>query len=39
MENWIEWARGPMFWAALAFVVLGLMRHFAMIVWESARIL
>jgi len=27
MERWLDWARGPAFWFALAFMVLGLARH------------
>jgi len=37
MEGWIEWARGPLFQAALIFMVLGLLRHAALTVWEMAR--
>jgi len=39
MEAWIEWARGPVFWAALTFMVLGLIRRVAITVWEAARAL
>jgi nitrate reductase gamma subunit len=37
MEVWLAWARGPLFWAALAFMVLGLARHAAITTWEMAR--
>ena len=37
MEAWIEWARGPLFWAALTFMVLGLLRHLAITIWDIAR--
>ena len=39
MEAWLEWARGPVFWAALTFMVLGLVRHVVLTVWEIARIM
>lgn len=37
MESWLEWARGPAFWFAGAFMILGLLRHVALTVWEIAR--
>ena len=37
MEAWLEWARGPLFWAALTFAVLGLLRHLAITIWEIGR--
>lgn len=37
MEAWIEWARGPLFWAALTFMVLGLLRHLVLTLWEIRR--
>jgi nitrate reductase gamma subunit len=37
MEAWLAWARGPMFWAALTFMVLGLVRRVAITVCEIAR--
>jgi nitrate reductase gamma subunit len=37
VEAWIEWARGPLFWAALTFMVLGLLRHALISLWEIAR--
>jgi nitrate reductase gamma subunit len=39
MEAWLEWARGPVFWAALTFMVLGLIRHVAITAWEIARVI
>ena len=39
MEAWIEWARGPLFWAALTFMVLGLLRHVGVTIWEIARVM
>jgi nitrate reductase gamma subunit len=37
MEHWLELARGPIFFACLAFMILGLIRHLALTVWEVAR--
>jgi len=37
METWLEWARGPVFWAALTFMVLGLARRVTITAWEVAR--
>lgn len=37
MESWLEWARGPAFMFAFTFMVLGLMRHVALTLWETAR--
>lgn len=37
MDAWLEWARGPFFYFALAFMVLGLARHVALTIWELAR--
>ena len=34
METWLEWARGPAFRFAVAFLILGLIRHLALTVWE-----
>ena len=39
MEAWLDWARGPAFWAALTFMVLGLLRRVAITVWEIVRAL
>ena len=38
MEAWVELARGPIFRAALTFMVLGLIRHVVITVWEMNRI-
>jgi nitrate reductase gamma subunit len=37
MEYWLEWARGPAFVFAFAFMVLGLVRHLALTLWEIHR--
>lgn len=37
MDVWLEWARGPVFRFALAFMILGLIRHLALTVWEIGR--
>jgi len=37
MQTWLEWAGGPLFWAALTFMVLGLARRVAITVWEMVR--
>jgi len=37
MESWIEWARGPAFLFAFSFMLLGLMRHVVLTLWEVAR--
>lgn len=37
MEVWLQWARGPVFVAALIFMILGLVRHIALTMWEIAR--
>jgi len=39
METWLEWARGPMFRGALAFMILGLIRHVAITWFEIRRAL
>jgi len=39
LEVGIEYARGPLFRAAFTFMVLGLLRHAMMTVWEMARIM
>ncbi|MFH1723722.1 MAG: hypothetical protein ABII00_03760 [Elusimicrobiota bacterium] len=39
LEIWTEWARGPLFRAALAFMILGLLRHAALTIWELAGIM
>lgn len=33
IEVWLEWLRGPVFWAALAFLILGLGRHVTITLW------
>jgi nitrate reductase gamma subunit len=38
MQTWLEWARGPFFWAALTFMCLGLARHVFVTLWEVVRI-
>ena len=37
MEFWIEWARGPGFTFACVFMLLGLLRHLLLTVWEVLR--
>ena len=37
LEYWIDIARGPVFRAAVAFAVLGLLRHAVVTVWELRR--
>jgi nitrate reductase gamma subunit len=37
MDVWLHWARGPLFWTALAFMVLGLMRQVGLTVWGAVR--
>ena len=39
IEVWLQWVRGPMFWAALTFMVLGLVRHIGIAAWEIVRAL
>ena len=38
MDVWLEWARGPLFWTALAFMLLGLLRQLGLTVWEMNRV-
>lgn len=38
METWLEWAKGPLFWTAFAFMVLGLARHAGLTLWEAVRV-
>jgi len=38
METWLALARGPFFWAALTFMVLGLLRHVAVSLSDVKRI-
>ena len=37
MEAWIDWARGPLFWAAITFMVLGLLRHVLLMSFQIRR--
>ena len=39
MEAWLEWARGPVFCAALTFMILGLARRVGITAWELVRAL
>lgn len=38
METLLHWARGPLFWTALAFMALGLLRHLGILLWEGMRV-
>ena len=38
MDVWLQWARGPLFWTALAFMILGLARQVLLTVWEVVRV-
>jgi nitrate reductase gamma subunit len=38
METLTNWLRGPLFWAALGWALLGLLRHVLVTVWEVRRI-
>jgi len=37
MDVWLKWATGPLFWTALAFMILGLIRHVGLTLWEGAK--
>jgi len=37
MDAWLQWAKGPLFWTALAFMLVGLMRHLGLTLWETVR--
>ncbi|MGD2215285.1 MAG: hypothetical protein PVJ64_00960 [Gemmatimonadales bacterium] len=37
MDAWLHWAKGPLFWTALTFMLLGLARQVGLTVWEAAR--
>jgi len=37
MDVWLDWAKGPLFWTALAVMLFGLARHVGLTVWEGAR--
>lgn len=39
MHAWLEWARGPAFIFCFTFMVLGLLRHAVVTVWETTRIM
>lgn len=39
MQSWLEWARGPFFRFALAFMILGLARALGVAIWQAARAL
>jgi len=39
LEAGIEWARGPLFRAAATFMILGLLRHAAITLWEMSKIM
>jgi nitrate reductase gamma subunit len=35
MDYWVEWARGPAFIFSFAFMILGLVRHLVVTLWET----
>ncbi|MEJ2185124.1 MAG: hypothetical protein P8Z36_04210 [Gemmatimonadota bacterium] len=37
MDVWLHWARGPLFWTGLSFMVLGLVRQVGLTVWGAVR--
>jgi len=37
METWLDFARGPVFLFAFSFMILGLIRHLALTIWEIAK--
>jgi nitrate reductase gamma subunit len=37
MDIWIQWAKGPLFWTAIIFMVLGLIRHMGLTIFEGIR--
>jgi len=39
MEAWLEWARGPLFRAAFVFMILGLIRHVVLTLWEVSAMM
>lgn len=39
ISAWLEFSRGPLFRASLAFMVLGLARHLAVSCWEMGLII
>jgi nitrate reductase gamma subunit len=38
MNSWLEWARGPFFWASLTFMILGLLRHSILTIVDIRRV-
>jgi nitrate reductase gamma subunit len=39
VNAWLEWARGPAFIFCFSFMVLGLVRHAALVIWETGRVM
>lgn len=39
METALSWARGPMFWTAFTFMILGLLRHVVITIVEARRVI
>lgn len=39
MHAWLEWARGPVFLFCFSFMVLGLVRHVWLTLWETTRLM
>lgn len=37
MDVWLKWAMGPLFWTAFVFMVLGLLRHLGLTIWEAIK--
>ena len=37
MDVWLSWAKGPLFWTALIFMLLGLSRQLGLTLWEAVR--
>ena len=37
MDVWLQWARGPLFWTALSFMLLGLIRQVVLTAWGAIR--
>jgi nitrate reductase gamma subunit len=37
MDVWLSWAKGPLFWTALIFMLLGLFRQLGLTIWEGFR--
>jgi nitrate reductase gamma subunit len=38
MDVWLKWAMGPLFWTAFVFMVLGLLRHLGLTIWEGIKV-